>query len=266
MKKKQGINSAAVGFIDGFTHLFKGLKFAYVDHRELAGLYLFPMFLGVLFMIGGIVVFACISDTIVAWVLDEPDGWLLHFLWGLVRFFVWLVLAAATVVSSVFVFMLVAAPFSDAISEKVEGIRGTWEARPFSIRFLLNDLSHTLLLESVRLGIKLAWLTPLFILSLLIPGAGQVIYVIVGGYLLAKFFGMDYVDWALARRGYTWKERFVFARKNRPAILGFGLAVLLALMIPLGFVFIWPAAVAGGTILCTNLNPEDCNRKGGGAE
>jgi CysZ protein len=80
---------------------------------------------------------------------------------------------------------------------------------------------------------------------------------VVGGYLLAKFLGMDYVDWCLARRGYTWKERVEFARRHRAAIVGFGAAVTLALLVPFGFIAVWPGAVAGGTILCVRLGPED---------
>jgi uncharacterized protein involved in cysteine biosynthesis len=75
---------------------------------------------------------------------------------------------------------------------------------------------------------------------------------------------MDYVDWSLARRGYAWRERFRFAKAHRWAIVGFGTAVVLALMIPFGFVFFWPGFVAGGTILAVSLEPEDRRAASGG--
>jgi CysZ protein len=153
--------------------------------------------------------------------------------------------------------MIAAAPLSDFISERVEGILGTWTPRPFSVRFLLRDLGSTVLLELRRALIKLAWLLPLFLVSLFVPVVGQVAYIVLGGYLLAKFLGMDYVDWSLARRGYTWRERFAFAKAHRSALLGFGTAVIIALLVPFGFIAVWPGAVAGGTILCTRLEPED---------
>ena len=113
------------------------------------------------------------------------------------------------------------------------------------------------MLELARLGVKAAWLIPLLIVSYIIPVVGQIFYIVFGGYLLVKFLGMDYVDWALARRGYTWRERFRFAKQHRAALVGFGTAVVIVLFIPLGFVAVWPGAVAGGTILCTRLEPED---------
>jgi CysZ protein len=245
-----------VGFAAGFRHLFKGLKLAY-GRRELAALYLPPMLLGVTMLIAGMILFALFAGDLVGIFWDEPDGWFRKAVWHVVSFLVWVICAVATVVIAVVATMIAAAPLSDFISERVEGILGTWTPRPFSLRFLLRDLGTTLLLELRRALIKIAWLLPLFLASLIIPVVGQIAYIALGGYLLAKFLGMDYVDWSLARRGYTWRERFAFAKANRSALLGFGTAVGLALLLPFGFIAVWPGAVAGGTILCTLLGPED---------
>jgi CysZ protein len=246
-----------IGFAAGFRHLFTGLHFAYGQHRELAAFYLPPMLFGVVVILAGWFVFAHVVDDIVSLVWSEPDNWILHALWSFVSFLVWVICAAGTAVFAVICTMIAAAPLSDFISERVEGILGTWTPRPFSLRFLLRDLGSTLLLELRRALIKLAWLLPLVLVSLFIPVVGQVAYIVIGGYLLAKFLGMDYVDWSLARRGYTWRERFAFAKAHRKALLGFGTAVILALLVPFGFIAVWPGAVAGGTILCTRLEPED---------
>ena len=246
-----------IGFAAGFRHLFTGLRFAYGQHRELAALYLPPMLLGVVLLVVGWVVFAHVVDDIIVLLWDEPDGWFLHALWSIVSFLLWIICAAGTAVVAVVAMMIAAAPLSDFISERVEGILGTWTPRPFSVRFLVRDLGSAVLLELRRALIKLAWLLPLFLASLIIPVVGQVVYIVLGGYLLAKFLGMDYVDWSLARRGYTWRERFAFAKAHRWALVGFGTAVIIALIVPFGFIAVWPGAVAGGTILCSRLEPED---------
>ncbi len=265
-------NRAVVGFAGGFRCLFSGLRFAYVDHgRQLARFYLPPMLIGLTILVGGWFLFGETVDTVVAWIWAEPLSseydwqwvWgIVHFAWNAIHVLAWIILAMANVVVSLAVFMLCASPFNDIISERVEGIIGTWTPRPFSIGFLLRDLGHTILLELSRLGLKIAWLLPLLIVSTIIPVIGQIFYLVFGGYLLAKFLGMDYVDWVLARRGYTWKERLAFGKRNRWALVGFGTAMVLALMIPLGFVAVWPGAVAGGTILCTRLEPEDRRSRG----
>lgn len=266
-KGKRSGKKAVMGFAGGFRCLFEGIRFAYVRHgSRLAKFYLPPMLIGLVIMVVGWNLFYRFNDDIVALFWAEPLAedwdwewvwWLVHAGWQIVHFLLFVILAAATVVISLLLFMLMAAPFNDIMSEQVEGILGTWEPRPFSVGFLLRDLGHTILLELARLGIKAAWLLPLLVLSYVIPVVGQIFYIVFGGYLLAKFLGMDYVDWTLARRGYTWRERFRFAKQNRMALVGFGTAMILILFIPLGFVAVWPGAVAGGTILCTRLGPED---------
>lgn len=258
-----------LGFGAGFRHLFKGLRFAYVDHgRQLARYYLPPMFLGLTILGAGFVTFWLTEDRVVEWAVEliwsEPgeDSWTAtHVLWNVfsvvIGALVWAIYGAGTIVASMLLFMLAAAVFNDLISERVEGVLGTWEPRPFDVRFLLGDLGHSLLLELMRLWVKLRLLLPLLIVTYFIPVVGQLAYVVVGGYFLAKYLGMDYVDWALARRGYRWRERFEFAKRHKWALVGFGTAVVLALMIPLGFVAAWPGAVAGGTMLCVSLGPED---------
>ena len=215
------------------------------------------MIIGVLLLIAGFVVFAHVADDIVGLVWSEPRNAALHLLWSLVSFFVWIACAAATAVIVAVATMIASAPFSDAMSERVEVALGTWTPRPFCARFLLRDLWHTVALELRRVLIKAAWFVPLFLASVVVPVVGQALYVCLGGYLLAKLLGMDYVDWSLARRGYSWRERLAFAKAHRAALVGFGAAVALALLVPLGFVAVWPGAVAGGTILCTRLGPED---------
>jgi CysZ protein len=259
----------AIGFTAGFKHLIKGLRFVYVDHgRQLARYYLPPMFLGLTIFGAGFVLLwfteEAVVDWAVNWIWSEPgeDSWTItHVLWGVfnvvVGALVWLIYVALTLVTAVVLFMLVATVFNDLISERVEGILGTWEPRRFDIRFLLRDLGHTLALELARLWIKVRLLLPLLILTYFIPVVGQAVYVVVGGYFLAKYLGMDYVDWALARRGYRWRDRFAFAKQHKWALVGFGTAVVIALVIPLGFVAAWPGAVAGGTMLCITLGPED---------
>jgi len=268
--------STALGFTAGFRHLFTGMRFVYAGPgRALARYYLPPMFLGLVIYVAGFYLFWFTEDRFVDWAVNliwsEPgeDSWTVtHVAWNVfsvvIGGLVWAIYAAGTVVTSVILFMLMAAVFNDLISERVEGIVGTWEPRRFDIKFLLRDLGYTLVLELMRLWVKVRLLLPLLIVTYFIPVIGQLVYMVVGGYFLAKYLGMDYVDWTLARRGYSWRERFQFAKQHKWALVGFGSAMVLALMIPLGFVAAWPGAVAGGTILCVSLGPEDRRRSASG--
>ena len=258
VRRTEEVKATAVGFAEGFKCLFRGLRFVYVDHRELARFYLPPMLLALVFLIIGWTLFALNVDSLITtfWSEPDPEAWfgVQHFAWKALSFLIWIVLALATAVTTMVFFSIFAAPFSDFISERAEGILGTWKPRPFSFKFMMSDLGQTIQFELTRAAIKLAWLVPLFILSLVVPVIGQAVYVFFGGYILSKYTGMDYIDWCAARRGWTWKERFAFAKKHRFALAGLGSAVVLSLMVPLAFVFVWPAAVAGGAILFNTLH------------
>ncbi|MCP4197052.1 MAG: hypothetical protein GY762_07860 [Proteobacteria bacterium] len=262
-KQTHWIAELPAGFTRGFICLFRGLRFAYVDHRELARFYLIPMILSLLFVMSGWVLFGIYIADLITWLWPEPspEAWwgAKLVLWNATSFLLWIILALATTVIAFVLFSLFAAPFSDLISERVETILGTWTPRPFSLGFMISDLGQTLKLELRRVAVKAVWLIPLFILSLIIPMVGQAVYLLVGGYLLSRLTGMDYIDWCAARRGWSWKKRVAFTAEHRWAVTGLGTAVVLSLMIPLAFVVIWPGAVAGGTILFTSLHKDRRN-------
>lgn len=257
LTKVAGLAKRALGFGDGFGCLIKGARFVYLDHRELARIYIVPMILSFFFIVGGLVLFGLYAADIINSFWSEPDKetwWgVLHVLWQILAVVLWLVFALVSALLAAGLFALVAAPFSDLLSENVEGIIGSWEARPFSLKFMLRDLGYTVRLEVFRASVKIAWLVPLFVVNLVVPVIGSWIYIIVGGYLLSKYTGMDYIDWCAARRGWSWQDRLAFAKRHRLPLAGLGTAVILALMIPLAFVVVWPAAVAGGAMLFNSL-------------
>ncbi len=257
----RGATHQTVGFVEGFHCLLRGMRFVYRDHRALAKVYLWPMALSFLIIAGTWLFFFLSGDDLVQGIWAEPstDKWrgILHFLWRITSVLIWIAVGYLLMIFFVFIYSVAAAPFGDLLSEQTEGILGTWQARDFSFRFLVADLGQTVKLELVRFGHKLIWLLPLFVLSLLVPVVGQLIYVTVGGYLLSKNLGMDYIDWCAARREWPWRERMAFARKHRGALVGFGAGVMLSYMVPLLFVFVWPGAVAGGALLFTDLRRKE---------
>ncbi len=265
-KSARETQRGVLGFTAGFGSLFKGLRFVYVEHRELAKLFAAPMIIALLFVIGAWFFFAASVDTVTGWLWDEPAPGFLHVLWSILAMLVFMALGLGTAVLIMVSLPLFVAPFNDLLSEKIEDIRGTWQARPFSMSFLVQDLGQTIALELRRAGIKLAWLAPLFLFSF-VPVVGSAVYFIFGGYFLTKYTGMDYIDWCAARRGWTWAERMAFAQKHRWALCGLGTAVVLSLLIPLAFPVIWPGAVAAGTLLFTRIREETvANDLAGSAE
>jgi CysZ protein len=67
----------------------------------------------------------------------------------------------------------------------------------------------------------------------------------VGGWLLA----IELTGAPFQRRGRRLQDRRQVLRAHRPLTLGFGVAVFLSFLIPLGAILLMPAAVAGATLL-----------------
>ena len=247
-----------VGFAEGFRCLLQGLRMAYGRRHGLARYWLLPMLLALAIVAGAWVLLWVFSDDVVRLVWSEPalEAWhgVQHALWRLVALIVFLASAGLAALSAVLLFSLLTVPVNDLLSERVEGVLGTWTPRPFSIRFLLADLVRGVAYLLVRFCLKMLWLVPLFLVSLAVPVVGQLAYVVVGGWFACKYTGLDYLDWCAARRALSWRDRLAVGKANRLAVVGLGAGVVLSLLVPFLFVVVWPGAVAGGTILFLKLH------------
>lgn len=91
----------------------------------------------------------------------------------------------------------------------------------------------------------------------LIPVIGGVIGTITGVLLTGWLLSDELTSRALTARGLDSRARRRLRRKNRARVLGFGVAVQLCFLVPLGAVAMMPAAVAGATMLSRSLLAND---------
>jgi CysZ protein len=137
-------------------------------------------------------------------------------------------------------------PFYERISERVENRFG---GVPDAIEVGFWRSLRRSVVDSIRL-ITLSILAgiPLFLLGL-IPVVGQIVSpvlgALVGGWLLA----VELTGAPFQRRGQRLRHRRRALRAHRPLALGFGVAVFLCFLIPLGAILLMPAAIAGATLL-----------------
>jgi CysZ protein len=137
-------------------------------------------------------------------------------------------------------------PFYEKISERVEdrlgGTPGAVEV-PFwaSLRRSIAD-SLRLVAVSALVGV------PLFAAGF-IPLLGQTVVPVVGALVGGWFLALELAGAPFYRRGLRLPDRRSILKADRPTTLGFGTAVFLCFLIPLGAVLIMPAAVAGATLL-----------------
>jgi CysZ protein len=182
---------------------------------------------------------------------------------GTLRSILGIATAIAVPVVAVFAFLpvasLVASPFNDLISERVEEIvtgRPVPESEPSSVVGALVGVGRSLA-NSARTFLRWALLAlGVLIASVVLPGVGSLVGLIGGGYLAARFAAWDAIDTPLARWGWSYERRLELLRRRRPLCLGAGTVVAVALAIPVVNALAMPIAAAGGTVLALATVPE----------
>ncbi len=150
------------------------------------------------------------------------------------------------VVAFTAVTLVIGDPFYEKISERVEGRLG---GTPNAVDVPFWSSLRRSAADSLRLvGLSVLFGVPLFAAGF-IPVLGQTVVPVlgatVGGWLLA----VELVGAPFYRRGLRLPDRRAALKADRPTALGFGTAVFVSFLIPLGAVLLMPAAVAGAALL-----------------
>lgn len=91
-----------------------------------------------------------------------------------------------------------------------------------------------------------------FVLGLL-PVVGAVVGLVLGVTVSGRLLAGELLSRPLEARGMDRVARAEVLRRDRAAVLGFGVATQLCFLVPLGGVVVMPAAVAGATMLARDL-------------
>lgn len=141
--------------------------------------------------------------------------------------------------------LLLAAPLLDRLSRLTERqARGSWADRSQGLRWEIT--------ESLRGSLYLLLRAPLIFLLGLVPIVGPILSLFWGAHALA----LQQTDLALTRRGFEFARRRAWHRRYRAESMGFGLASLLLLVIPLANLVIAPVLTVGATRLVMEIEGE----------
>lgn len=246
-------------FSRGLGFAVRGFNYVYREGRGLARYALWPILITFtsLFLALRFVVQRASGWAAAIW--TRPSGeelidTLLRGLYYVYEPLVYLLGIALAIVTAAVASSLIAAPFNDALSSEIERReRGDEDEAPFSLASLAADLGLTFKMELSKLALYLGVMLPLFIASLIVPGAGQLLYAGFGFLFTLGYFALDYIDWPASRRGFDFRARLRILRAYWPRLVGFGLGISFLLAIPFLNLFFMPAAVAGGTLLFLDL-------------
>lgn len=193
------------------------------------------------------------ADRWFEWLWVAPARAVLHGL-AVVLF---LALSAAGLMCAYLLASLLAAPFHEWLSRRVERlVEGAVFESVADAGFAgWRDALRSMLEEGRRLLFFLAIQLVILALALVIPGAGLVAPLALTAVTLF-FLPLDYASYVLDRRrllGFSAKRRWAFERI--PTMLGYGSAAFLCTLVPGLNLIAMPILVTGGTLLALRNLP-----------
>jgi CysZ protein len=240
-------------FFRGAGYLAQGWGFVFSRHPSLLKYCLLPFLINILVFGGVAVGLYFYYGDIVNWIWAKPESWIIRILWYLFYVFIFLLVVLLSYVAFFVIQAILSAPFNDLLSERAELLAYEKDAPPFAIGMFLKGLGKTLVHELAKLSIYLAIIIPLFLLNLVIPVIGPIVFLFFGGYISAIFFAYDFMDFCMARRDWTFGKKWRVLKQNRALTVGFGAAMHGSLLIPVFGLLCIPMAAVGGTLLFCDL-------------
>jgi len=144
---------------------------------------------------------------------------------------------------------ILASPFNDALSQRVEEVlSGVRVDQPFSILAMIKEGRRALVQEFKRIVFFIAVVAVLALLNFL-PIVGTALNLALGTLATLLFLALEYVGYTMDRRHLRLRTRLGIVRSNLGLMLGFGSGVFVLLLIPVVNFFCIPASVVGGTML-----------------
>jgi uncharacterized protein involved in cysteine biosynthesis len=163
-----------------------------------------------------------------------------------IRFLIWVATLSAGSALGLGLALLLVSPILDQLSRRVERIaRGVSDDRGSGLAWEIK--------ESLRGAFYFLAAAPGIFVLAFIPVVGPGLAVLWAGFALAFQFS----DPPLTRRGLGFREKRAWHRRYRAEAVGFGLAGLVAFLIPLADLLVAPALAAGATLLVLDLEERD---------
>lgn len=194
-----------------------------------------------------ILVFGAALYFSAGWVFDFSVGLLPDWLDWLAFVLVPLALAIGlTVMFFTFTMLanLLASPFNGVLAEAVELRLTGRELPPSTVIQLIKDVGVSLGSELRKFVYIMVRIIPLLLL-LLVPLVGPFLWAGFSAWMLAVTFS----DYPMANHGLTFPQQRRILGERRWMALGFGVAVMFAMTVPVLNFFVMPCAVAGATVM-----------------
>lgn len=180
--------------------------------------------------------------------LPTGQGW-----WWLVLYYFLAVLAVLLLlVVQVYLFAVVggvvAAPFLEALTQRVEELAAPDQAAAWTSRGILGEILRVAG-QALKKLLLYALVMGLLLLLNLVPGPGTALYAGLAFLATCFFLTLEFTDYPLDRRGLSLTAKLGYVRRLGLRGLGFGAAVFVLGLVPLVNLALLPLAAVGGTLL-----------------
>jgi CysZ protein len=177
--------------------------------------------------------------------------------------FLFLALAGACVLAAFLLASLLASPFHDALSRRVEEIEAgvVRDDTGDGLVGALREAGRALREEGRRLSFFLAVVGSLLAMGVLVPGAHLVTGPAATAFTVL-FLPLDYASYTLDRRRFSFRDKRRWVFGHGAVMVGFGAAAFLTCMVPLLNFAAMPLLVVGGTLLALRLGGDQAAGSG----
>lgn len=195
------------------------------------------------------------SDDLAGWATPFADGWASPWR-GLFRGLLTALLIGGGLLLAVVTFtavtLLVGQPFYEALADRVDDAEGGAPDRPEQP--LLREL-WTGVRDSVRVLLRVAAFAVVLFALGFVPVAGQTVVPAAGFCVSGFFLAVETASVPMRRRDVDLRAQLRLMRGRLTLVLGFGVPLVLAFLVPFAAVVLMPGAVAGATLLTRELLP-----------
>jgi CysZ protein len=184
--------------------------------------------------------------------LEHYMGLLDNWLWDSLKWLstlIWPLLVLTVLVIFSFLFSTIAnwlaAPFNGLLSEKVEAMLTAEKTANGTVADVFKDIPRTLKREWQKLSYYLPRAIGFFILLLVLPVFGQIIWFLFIAWMMA----IQYKDYPFDNHKIPFEQMRLTLKKHQGLSYSFGVSVTIFAMLPLINLVVMPVAICGATAL-----------------
>jgi len=245
------INNPISAPLSGIRFFLQGISMIFAP--EVKKFVVVPLIINLILFSGAIYLLATQYESLINWLTPDLPSWIPDFLSSVVEWFIgllWMLFAAVALIIIFFGFTIIAnivgAPFntylSAAVEYKLTGVQPI-DPRTSFIKIVIESIGG----ELNKLIYFIIWMIPLLIISVIpvINVISPFLWAIFSAWMLA----LQYTDYPLGNRGYSFSKIKYTLSTQRMLSLGFGGSATVATMIPILNFLVMPVSVAGATIM-----------------